>query len=83
MNIISESAQSTQTERASITRSHFRDNFILAKALAYAIEAIESLPKNRQEWSDCQDMKAILVALFDDSLIGIVTYDARHHLHAA
>jgi hypothetical protein len=37
-----------------------RDNFIIAKALAYAIEIIESLPQERQEQSDKEDMKRLL-----------------------
>jgi hypothetical protein len=37
-----------------------RDAVILAKALAYAIEAIERLPPDWREESDCADMKTLL-----------------------
>lgn len=37
-----------------------RDTFIVCKALAYAILTIQSLPKEWQELSDCQDMKLLL-----------------------
>jgi hypothetical protein len=37
-----------------------RDHYITAKALAYAIAAIDSLPPERQEWSDRNDMVELL-----------------------
>lgn len=37
-----------------------RDGFIIRKALAYGIVAICQLPKEQQEYSDMQDMRAIL-----------------------
>ena len=40
-----------------------RDGYILAKALAYAIATIQSLPVIRQEASDCDDMCDILCHL--------------------
>lgn len=39
-----------------------RDDFIFVKALAYAIATIERLPSERQEWSDCEDMRDLLEA---------------------
>jgi len=40
-----------------------RDYDILVKALAYAITAIDSLPRIRQEVSDCDDMRRLLAAM--------------------
>jgi hypothetical protein len=37
-----------------------RDQYIITKALTYAVCAIEALPQEWQEWSDCQDMKHLL-----------------------
>jgi hypothetical protein len=37
-----------------------RDGYIIAQALAYAIEAIAMLPEERQEASNREDMLAIL-----------------------
>jgi hypothetical protein len=37
-----------------------RDGYIYKQALAYAIVAIELLPKERQEWSNKEDMKLLL-----------------------
>ena len=45
------------TNTASVTG---RDGFIITKALAYAITMIDSLPAEKQEWSDRQDMVAIM-----------------------
>lgn len=33
-----------------------RDGLITLQALAYAIAAIQSLPREKQSWSNCQDM---------------------------
>jgi hypothetical protein len=43
-----------------------RDVYITAKALLYAIEAINALPPQHQEWSDLQDMKALLFRMIRD-----------------
>ena len=40
-----------------------RDGYIMAQALAYAIEAIEHLPDKWQEWSNKEDMKLLLNTL--------------------
>lgn len=40
-----------------------RDGYILAKALAYAINTIDGLPICQQEGSDRDDMMAILLTL--------------------
>ncbi len=37
-----------------------RDHSILCKALAYAIETIEALPEQWQEWSDKENMIGLL-----------------------
>ncbi len=37
-----------------------RDGYIVAKALAYAIEAIDQLPEERREEGDQADMKRLL-----------------------
>jgi hypothetical protein len=37
-----------------------REHTILCKALAYAIETIEALPPQWQEWSDKEDMIKLL-----------------------
>ena len=68
---------STKTKLGSITG---RDGYIVAKALAYAIETISSLPERRQEWSDCEDMKRIFEAMFSEQMREIVTDSARFHL---
>jgi len=57
-----------------------RDRYIMAKALAYAIETIEALPERWQEESDCQDMKMIFEVMFDAWMRQTVTYSARLHL---
>jgi hypothetical protein len=57
-----------------------RDGYIVAKALAYAIDAIEAQPRRWQEWSDCQDMKAILATIFGSSMCAMVINSARLHL---
>jgi hypothetical protein len=40
-----------------------RDGYVMAQALAYAIEAIEHLPDEWQEWSNKEDMKLLLNTL--------------------
>jgi hypothetical protein len=57
-----------------------RDGYIVAKALAYAIEAIEALPKGWQEWSDCRDMQAILAASCSRRMRNTITTGVRLHL---
>lgn len=39
-----------------------RDNYIIAKALAYAVLTIDNLPRARQERSDRNDMLSLLIA---------------------
>jgi hypothetical protein len=39
-----------------------RDGYIIAQALAYAVEAIGALPDQWREWSNREDMKRILAA---------------------
>ena len=47
-----------------------RDDYLVRKALAYAIETIEGLPKRWQEQSDQQQMLLLLESMAD-------TYDAQ------
>jgi hypothetical protein len=51
------------TEKPSVTG---RDGLIVAKALAYAIAFIDSLPEEKQERSDRADMVALLHAAVSD-----------------
>jgi len=43
-----------------------RDDYIIIKALAFAIITIERLPERWQPWSDLQDMRKLLFALAGD-----------------
>jgi hypothetical protein len=58
-----------------------REQLVMAKALAYAIRVIEGLPLRWQEWSDKEDMKALL------SRMGVFTeiaiQSAQHHMDGA
>jgi len=45
------------TKRSSVTG---RDDYVIAKALVYAIAFIESLPEQQRELSDRDDMVALL-----------------------
>jgi hypothetical protein len=56
-----------------------RDHTIICKALAYAIVAIEHLPEKWQEWSDKEDMRALLDAMAGEDRDYIIT-TARSHL---
>jgi hypothetical protein len=58
-----------------------RDGYIVAKALAYAIEVIGSLPERQQEWSDREEMKKIFEAAFSEPLRAIVADSAHVHLN--
>ena len=58
-----------------------RDGYVIAKALAYAIEAIAALPEERQELGDQDDMKAILEAMYPgDGQLAHLIQGARAHL---
>jgi hypothetical protein len=52
--------KSAKSKSQSITG---RDGYIMAQALAYAIEAIEHLPHEWQEWSNKEDMRLLLKTL--------------------
>jgi hypothetical protein len=45
-----------------------RDNYIIAKALIYAIAEIQSLPSEKQEYSDMMDMCDIANKFWPDFL---------------
>jgi hypothetical protein len=59
-----------------------RESYVTAKALAYAIKTIESLPVKWQEWSDAQDMKRVLHEYFP-VWETLVTNDANRHIDGA
>jgi hypothetical protein len=58
-----------------------RDGFIMAKALAYAITTIDSLPRVRQEGSDRDDMLDLLSAMVpDEAQRREIMLSARRHM---
>ena len=59
-----------------------RETLVMAKALAYAIQVIEVLPKRWQEWSDKEDMKVILHERFP-MWEQLATQSAVHHIEGA
>jgi hypothetical protein len=56
-----------------------RDRLITAKALAYAIIAIERLPEEWREASDLNDMKTLLNT-YNPKLVQTLMITARSHL---
>jgi hypothetical protein len=58
--------------------SSVRGNLIVAKALAYAIDAIDSLPPEKQERSDRNDMCHVLTTVFGQ-WTDIVKQSVEHH----
>lgn len=59
-----------------------RDSYILAKALYQAIKYQDQLKKNKStfyEWSDQQDMKAILAKMFPGMAEVLVATDQFTH----
>jgi hypothetical protein len=71
-------SQMRKTKRSGVTG---RDGYVIATALAYAIEAIEALPEEWQEWSDLQDMKRLREALFSEQIRDLTAQSARRHLN--
>lgn len=58
-----------------------RDGYIIAKALAYAIETIERLPDEWQEFSDKEDMKMLFDGLVNNETAAeAIANGVRHHL---
>lgn len=55
-----------------------RTQLVIAKALAYAVVMIDSLPEKKQEWSDRQDMVNILLNHFA-MWVPIVAHDVEFH----
>ena len=55
-----------------------RDSYIEAKALIYAIAMIQSLPEDRQEWSDMRDMCAIARTIPSHGLATLI-YETQGH----
>lgn len=66
------------TRKADQTSITGRDGFIVNKALLYAIAHIQSLPEERQEWSDMRDMCAILKA-YDSPFTLPTLMNVEHH----
>jgi hypothetical protein len=56
-----------------------RDRLIIAKALAYAVIAIERLPEEWRAASDLNDMKTLLNS-FSPKLVQTLMITARSHL---
>ena len=56
-----DAARAQASKIAPLDPNSQRGRLVLAKALAYAISAIDLLPRNRQEWSDRQDMANLLL----------------------
>jgi hypothetical protein len=65
-------------EQPSATNITGRDHYIICKALAYAITAIERLPDRWQEASDKEDMRRLLAAMTEDPNHYFIS--ARAHL---
>ena len=57
-----------------------RDGYLVRKALAYAIETIEGLPKRWQEQSDQQQMLRLLEAMTDSYAAQRFRICARSHI---
>ena len=55
-----------------------RGQLIMAKALAYAMSAIDALPVERQEWSDRQDMAYMLGECFS-AFAEMAAQSVAHH----
>ncbi len=51
-------------EKNHLPINSIRAHLVIAKALAYAVAMIDSLPSEKQEWSDRQDMVDILKTHF-------------------
>jgi len=58
-----------------------RDGFIIGKALVYAVARIQSLPDEKQEWSDMSDMCAIARA-GDARGVGLLAAGVYEHTGA-
>jgi hypothetical protein len=58
-----------------------RDGYVIAKALAYAIQAIDDLPGHWQEKGDQADMIRLLEHMIaNDDQLAEVQRNARNHL---
>src|SRR5258708_4927157 len=76
-------AQLTTTRRKKIMTTENitgRDDLIIAKALAYAIESINRLPDLWQEASDARDMERLLISLWGEAGARQVRTQARGHI---
>jgi len=56
-----------------------RDGYIIAQALAYAIVAMDQIPRERQEFSNHQDMRSLLHYCAGDSA-DFHMVNARSHI---
>jgi len=57
-----------------------RDGYIVCQALVYAIEVIAALPIEYQEWSNREDMKALLAAYTSKGKVKMLHEGVCHHL---
>lgn len=57
-----------------------QDAYMIAKALAYAIEMITALPPDQQERLACEDFKVILTARTSEAMRHYVIWNARLRL---
>ena len=58
-----------------------RDTHIIAKALVYAVQAIDALPERNRENSDQADMNHLLHAIVDSDVeLEMFIQGARRHL---
>jgi len=61
-----------------------REHYVTCLAYAYAIEAIERLPKRWQEWSDKEDMVVLLNKMTTKGLPAtFFREEARRHMDGA
>jgi hypothetical protein len=68
----------SDTKNQDMDPNSTRGMYVIAKALAYALYAIDSLPPERQERSDRSDMASILLTTFA-GLAPTVVHSAEFH----
>lgn len=57
-----------------------RDGDIQAKALVYGIAAIQALPREKQEWSDMNDMRTLARAWVDAESLALIAHGVERHM---
>jgi|HubBroStandDraft_6_1064221.scaffolds.fasta_scaffold3154320_1 hypothetical protein len=58
-----------------------RDNFMICKALGYAIVVIENLPADQQERLACEDFRVILESKTNGATRNYFVWNAKLHLY--